>query len=91
MNVEKMKKWLELTNQVKKDDFWSNVFNHKDPQMFFDMERDIPLYDVYKNETHISIIFELPGCNKTRYQDFSEFQYQITHKRDCKTLVPYGI
>ncbi len=31
MDIEKMKKWLEITNEYKKTDFWTRVLEEKYP------------------------------------------------------------
>jgi HSP20 family protein len=65
MNIEKMKKWLEFTNQYQKNDFWKKIFDHQSPDQFFETEdKNIPIYDVYQNESQIYILIELPGVNK---------------------------
>ena len=31
MDIEKMRKWLEITNEYKKSDFWTSVLEQKYP------------------------------------------------------------
>ncbi|OIU71695.1 Hsp20/alpha crystallin family protein [Rossellomorea aquimaris] len=64
MDIEKMKKWLELTNQYKSDNFWNSVFESKNPTRFFNTDDDFPKYDIYQNNTHVCIILEAPGLTK---------------------------
>jgi HSP20 family protein len=61
MNIEKMKKWLELTNQYKHNSFWNSVFDNANPAQFFGEDQNYPKYEIYESDTHICIIFELPG------------------------------
>ncbi|MEC3605884.1 Hsp20/alpha crystallin family protein [Bacillus glycinifermentans] len=60
MNIEKIRKWLEITNEYKQNDFWSNVFKHKGPEQFFESENKI-IYDLYQDEEYNFIIVEVPG------------------------------
>lgn len=64
MDMEKMKKWLELTNQYQSDNFWSNIFDSQNPSQFFQTDDDFPRYDVYQNESHICVILEAPGLSQ---------------------------
>lgn len=34
MDIEKIRKWLEITNEYKQSDFWTNVLKHKAPEHF---------------------------------------------------------
>ncbi|MCD2506098.1 spore coat protein CotP, partial [Staphylococcus aureus] len=38
MDFEKIRKWLEITNEYKQSDFWTNVLKYKAPEHFFDSE-----------------------------------------------------
>ncbi|MDZ5470266.1 Hsp20/alpha crystallin family protein [Bacillus sp. 31A1R] len=66
MDLEKMKKWLEFTNNYQKNDFWWNAFKQQSPEQFFETfekGENLPRYDIYKNDTHICIIIEIPGVS----------------------------
>ncbi|WGG46596.1 Hsp20/alpha crystallin family protein [Rossellomorea sp. DA94] len=64
MDMEKMKKWLELTNQYKSDNFWNSVFENNNPSQFFSTDDEFPRYDVYQNESHVCIILDAPGITQ---------------------------
>lgn len=34
MDLDKMRKWLEITNEYKQNDFWTNVLKYKAPEQF---------------------------------------------------------
>lgn len=34
MDIEKIRKWLEITNEYKQSDFWTNVLKHKARNIF---------------------------------------------------------
>jgi HSP20 family protein len=63
MDIEKIRKWMEITNEYKQSDFWSSVLNQQPPKEFFTRSSDIdvPKHDIYKNDTTICILVELPG------------------------------
>lgn len=64
MDMEKVKMWLELTNKYQKDDFWRGLFNHGIPERMVHAD-DFPLYDIYKNDTAICLIIEVPGLSRS--------------------------
>ncbi|MEI1420296.1 Hsp20/alpha crystallin family protein [Bacillus cabrialesii] len=61
MNIEKMRKWLEITNEYKQSDFWTNVLKYKAPEQFFDSKAYMLVYDFYQDEEYNFIIVEIPG------------------------------
>ncbi|MDO8223886.1 spore coat protein CotP [Bacillus cabrialesii] len=61
MNIEKMRKWLEITNEYKQSDFWTNVLKYKAPEQFFDSKAYTLVYDFYQDEEYNFIIVEMPG------------------------------
>ncbi|MER0468916.1 spore coat protein CotP [Bacillus cabrialesii subsp. cabrialesii] len=61
MNIEKMRKWLEITNEYKQSDFWTNVLKYKAPEQFFDSKAYMLVYDFYQDEEYNFIIVEMPG------------------------------
>ncbi|MDT0163270.1 Hsp20/alpha crystallin family protein [Bacillus sp. AG4(2022)] len=70
MNIDKMTKWLELTNKYQKNDFWQNIFDQEKPlaeAVDDDIETEqafVPLHDIYQNESHICVLVEAPGVSK---------------------------
>lgn len=69
MDIEKMRKWLEITNEYRQSDFWSSVLKHKTPNEFFrDKEYQPkpikPIYDLFQNEYYNFVIIEIPGVNE---------------------------
>ncbi|MEC1523498.1 Hsp20 family protein [Neobacillus niacini] len=62
MDIEKIRQWLEITNEYRKSDFWSSVLSEKAPKEFFSrVNRHEPRYDVYRNQTTVCLLIELPG------------------------------
>lgn len=64
MDIEKIRKWLEITNEYKKTDFWTRVLEQKYPDMFPIENKHQPRLDIYQNEYYNFIIVELPGVNR---------------------------
>ena len=64
MDIEKMRKWLEITNEYKKTDFWTRVLEEKYPDEILKENQYQPKYDIYQNEYYNFIIFEIPGVNR---------------------------
>ena len=88
MNMEKMKKWLELTNEYKSDSFWSSVFENNPPGQFFDNEFDFPRYDVYQNETHHCLVIEAAGISKEDIQFSLSSNNKLIIKGFVRSLYP---
>ena len=66
MDIEKMRKWLEITNESRQSDFWSSVLKHKTADEFL-RDKDYqtkPIYDLYQNEYYNFVIIEIPGVNE---------------------------
>ncbi|NYE08696.1 HSP20 family protein [Bacillus niacini] len=63
MDIEKIRKWMEITNEYKQSDFWSSVLNQQLPKEFSTRtsDVDVPKHDIYQNDTTICILVELPG------------------------------
>ncbi|MCY8200192.1 Hsp20/alpha crystallin family protein [Bacillus subtilis] len=61
MDLEKMRKWLEITNEYKQNDFWTNVLKYKAPEQFFNTDAYTLVYDFYQDEEYNFIIVEMPG------------------------------
>ncbi|MBY4605510.1 MULTISPECIES: Hsp20/alpha crystallin family protein [Bacillus] len=64
MDIEKIRKWLEITNEYKQSDFWTKVLKHKTPEQFFDSDTNTFVYDLYQDEENNFIIVEIPGVYK---------------------------
>lgn len=64
MDIEKMRKWLEITNEYKKSDFWTRVLEKKYPEKLVDDIGFHPNIDIYQNEYYNFIIVELPGVSR---------------------------
>ena len=55
-----MRKWLEITNEHKPSDFWTNVLKRKSPEDFSPYKNTLT-YDIYQDEQHTFVIVEMPG------------------------------
>jgi len=64
MDIDKVRKWLELTNQYQKNDFWRNLFSHSVPEKMLRADEAFPLYDIYQNQSSVCIVIEISGINK---------------------------
>lgn len=64
MDIEKMRKWLQITNEYKKTDFWTRVLEEKYPDEMVKVSHYQPKYDIYQNEYYNFIILEIPGVNR---------------------------
>lgn len=64
MDIEKMRKWLEITNEYKKSDFWSSVLKEKHPDEFIQADRGHPKVDIYQDDQYNYIIIEIPGLER---------------------------
>ncbi|KAA9023997.1 Hsp20/alpha crystallin family protein [Niallia endozanthoxylica] len=64
MDIEKMRRWIEITNQYKKTDFWTRVLEEKYPDEMVKENMYCPKYDLYQNEYYNFIIVEIPGVNR---------------------------
>ncbi|MFB5195744.1 spore coat protein [Bacillus sp. AFS073361] len=63
MDIEKMRRWLEITNEYRESNFWSSVLKQKQPDEFFREVSLNPKFDLYQNDYYNFIIFEIPGVN----------------------------
>jgi HSP20 family protein len=64
MDIEKMRKWLQITNEYKKTDFWTRVLEEKYPEERIIERNNQPKYDIYQNEHYNFIIIEIPGVHR---------------------------
>ncbi|MCM3584833.1 Hsp20/alpha crystallin family protein [Mesobacillus maritimus] len=63
MDIEKMRKWLEITNEYKKTDFWTKVLEEKKPEEFVRFQDHYPKYDLLQDEYYHYVIVEIPGVH----------------------------
>jgi HSP20 family protein len=61
MDAEKIKKWIEITNQDGKNEFWTQVLRSKHPEAFIDRTENLPAFNVYQDGQYNYIIVEIPG------------------------------
>jgi HSP20 family protein len=64
MDIEKMRKWLQITNEYKKTDFWTRVLEEKYPAEMAKQSETWPKYDIYQNDFYNFIILEVPGITR---------------------------
>lgn len=84
MDIEKIRKWLEITNQYRESDFWSSVLKQKTPDDFLKKGDSCrPIYDLYQNEYFNFMIIETPGVAK------EEILLQLV--TNTKLLIKYSI
>ncbi|MBY0124536.1 Hsp20/alpha crystallin family protein [Bacillus sp. S/N-304-OC-R1] len=95
MDMEKLKQWLELTQQYQSQNFWNEVFDGKkefpvqasEQQVtdFFSNQNIFPRCDVYENENGLVVEAELPGVEKSDMKVFLQ-QRELVIKGECKTM-----
>lgn len=64
MDIEKMRKWLEITNEYKKNDFWTRVLEEKYSEQKEEQHQYLPKYDCYQNSHYNFLILEIPGISR---------------------------
>ena len=91
MDVEKIRRWLEITNEYKKSDFWSGVLKEKHPDDFLKAEKDHPKVDIYQDAQNNYIIIEIPGVTQDNLflHLISNTQLKISGKID--PIFPQGM
>jgi HSP20 family protein len=97
MDIEKMRKWLEITNHYKKTDFWTRVLEEKYPDVIqkesqSEIQRESqywPKYDIYQNEYYNFIIIEIPGVNRENLSLFLISNSQFKVKGKIHPILPY--
>ncbi|WP_282033437.1 Hsp20/alpha crystallin family protein [Metabacillus indicus] len=62
MDIEKVQKWLEFSNANQKSSLWKQLFDHQESDRLFNTQK--PIYDIYKSNTHICAVIELPGLSE---------------------------
>lgn len=88
MDVDKVKKWIELTSQYQKNDFWTKLFEYQASNQFLNREKEFPKFEVYQDETHICLIIEVPGVNLEDLQIFLQSKSQLIIKGMIHPLFP---
>ncbi|WP_079506965.1 Hsp20/alpha crystallin family protein [Mesobacillus jeotgali] len=88
MDMEKVKMWLELTNKYPKDDFWRGLFNHGIPERVVHASDDFPLYDIYKNESAICLVIEVPGLSRSDLSVALRQEDTLVVKGKVRSLFP---
>ncbi|MFY4775480.1 Hsp20/alpha crystallin family protein [Metabacillus sp. RGM 3146] len=70
MDVEKIKKWLALTEKYHQNDFWDSIFDENEMMRSQETSQKrtdaapFPKYDIFHGETAVVVIVELPGIKK---------------------------
>ncbi|MEK3854203.1 MULTISPECIES: Hsp20/alpha crystallin family protein [Bacillales] len=63
MDIEKIRKWLEITNEYQNSHFWTSVLQNKYVNESRHREEAFPKCDIYQNESYNFVIFEIPGLD----------------------------
>lgn len=62
MDFEKIRKWLEITNEYKQSDFWTNVLKYKAPEHFL-IPKLLRLFTTFiKMKNIILSLWKCPVC-----------------------------
>ncbi|MEH7742837.1 spore coat protein CotP [Bacillus subtilis] len=91
MDFEKIRKWLEITNEYKQSDFWTNVLKYKAPEQFFDSDAYTLVYDFYQDEEYNFIIVEMPGVYEEELTIRLLSETQLLIKGTVTPLFPAGM
>lgn len=92
LDIEKVKKWLDLTNQYRMQDDWVKVFSHYPPKHFFEHNNNpFPKIDIYQDELTNIIIVEIPGVRQEDIQLFLKTNRELMIKGKINFLFPNWI
>lgn len=79
MEMDKLKQWMEIAQNMHGKDFWQNIFDQdfakefmqngpspspNGPQQHTNQQRKFPLIDLIQTEDFVKVIIELPGIRK---------------------------
>ncbi|WP_421378825.1 Hsp20/alpha crystallin family protein [Bacillus salacetis] len=64
MDIEKIRKWMEITNEYRASDFWTKVLQEKGPDEFFRDQKTPRNFDIHQNSEYTYITLEIPGVLK---------------------------
>ncbi|NHM29342.1 Hsp20/alpha crystallin family protein [Neobacillus terrae] len=77
MEMDKLKKWLDLAQQYQSDDFWKSVFDEKTGSNpinrtksahGFNSQDILPKCDLFEKDNYLILIAEMPGLKKEDFQ-----------------------
>lgn len=93
MEIDKLKKWLDLAQQYQSDSFWKNVFNANTTEDSFNTreksikntQENVPNCDLYEDDHELVIEIEIPGLTKEDIQ-ISINQQILTISGEFKSL-----
>ncbi|KAB2338156.1 Hsp20/alpha crystallin family protein [Cytobacillus depressus] len=94
MEYEKLKQWMDLTNQYQTKSFWNDVFESKQIHAteelaanFFSNQDIFPRCDVFEENECLIVEAELPGVEINEIKVFLK-QDELILKGECKTIKP---
>lgn len=88
MNMEKIKKWVDFSNQFHQRDDWKKFFNLYPPDQFFSEKGPFPKYDIFQNETHNCLLIEVPGLNREDFHVSLQSKSKLLLKGTAKPIFP---
>lgn len=94
MEMENLKKWLELAQQYQSDNFWKQIFEDKEKNAittavnpFSSLEEYFPKCDLYETDGNLIAEIEIPGITKEDVHIAASTQ-SLTVTGEFKSLVP---
>jgi HSP20 family protein len=95
MELDKLKKWLDLAQQYQTENFWKQIFDEKTEypspspleNPFTKVQEYIPKCDIYEEHGGLIAEIEIPGLNKEDIK-VSINQQTLTISGEFKSLVP---
>lgn len=94
MELDKLKKWLDLAQQYQTENFWKQIFDEKTENPspsplenpFTKAQDYIPKCDIYEVSEELIVEIEIPGLNKEEIK-ISINQQTLTISGEFKSLV----
>ncbi|HAM80036.1 Hsp20/alpha crystallin family protein [Ornithinibacillus bavariensis] len=92
MDIEKVKKWVDFTQDFQKSSLWPNKNEQYSPEKFFkgnekkdrpvvlQKETDFPKVDVYRDDTYVYMLIEVPGIDPKALQISLQSKHQLIIK-----------
>lgn len=95
MELDKLKKWLDLAQQYQAESFWKQIFDEKvenPPQSpltnpFMKAQDYVPKCDLYEENGKLTVEMEIPGINKDDIK-LSIKEQILTVSGEFKSLIP---
>ncbi|WP_062349942.1 Hsp20/alpha crystallin family protein [Bacillus kwashiorkori] len=95
MNYNKIKKWIDFTNEFQKNGFWSKYNHPFSSEQFPPIPQEdsrnntiFPKIDIYRDEEQTYILIEAPGINREDIQITLQNNHQLVIQGVAKPFFP---